>query len=506
MTPSDPSGRRLHPLSILFGFAAAARSFALPAIFFLATAGFAGFAWQLMMLPLAVPYLFLSVARYISFRYRYDPGEMVIRSGLLFRNERHIPYARIQNIDCRQNLAHRLLGVVEVRVETGGGQEAEATMSVLPLADFEEMRRRVFGRNDADAETPAAPVERTLLHLSPRELLIHGFIQNRGFVVIAAGLGLLWELGPLNDFLGFLSDGKMPGRDAVRGLFDLPFDTGWLALKGIGLTVVALLALLVAVRLISMVWAVIRLHDFRLARAGEDLRIEHGLLTRMIATVPLRRIQTLTVLEGPLHRLFGRAAMKVDTAGGHAGSTAEDGESPARREWLAPIFRLAELSGLVREVLPGVDLEAVEWRPAPPRAFVRELKSWILIALVVTIPLTLFLKGWALAVLPFLLAWAYAGARGTIARLGWAVTKDAVLFRSGWLWRQVSAAPFAKIQAVTIHESPFDRRAAMARVRVDTAGAGEWSHRVDIPYLPREMARELFALLEARATQTELSW
>ena len=202
MTPSD---RRLHPLSILFGFAAAVRSFALPAIFFLATAGVTGFAWQLMMLPLAVPYLFVSVARYVSFRYRYDPGEMVIRSGLLFRNERHIPYARIQNIDGRQNVAHRLLGVMEVRVETGGGQEAEATMSVLPVADFEEMRRRVFGRSAADAgaagatdaagaENSEAPAERTLLHLSPRELMIHGFIQNRGFVLIAAGLGLLWEL------------------------------------------------------------------------------------------------------------------------------------------------------------------------------------------------------------------------------------------------------------------------------------------------------------------------
>jgi putative membrane protein len=498
------SERRLHPLSILFGFADGVRRFALPGIFFLATAGFAGFAWQLMMLPLAVPYLFVSAARYLSFRYRYDPGELVIRSGFLFRNERHIPYARIQNIDGRQNVAHRLLGVMEVRVETGGGQEAEATMSVLPVADFEEMRRRVFGRNDAEAS--AAPAERTLLHLSPRELMIHGFIQNRGFVVIAAGLGLLWELGPLDDFLDSVFDGKMPGRSEVRGLFSSFFDTGWLP-KGIGLTVAALLGLLVAVRLISMVWAVIRLHDFRLARAGEDLRIGHGLLTRVIATVPLRRIQTLTALEGPLHRFFHRAAVKVDTAGGQAAAAGEDGEeSPARREWLAPILRREELPGLVRELLPGLDLEAVEWRPAPPRAFKRELKDWVLVSLIPMIPLTVFLRGWALAALPLLLGLAYAGARGTIKHLGWAVTEDAVLFRSGWLWRQVSVAPFAKVQAVAIHESPFDRRAAMARVRVDTAGAGDWSHRVDIPYLPRETARELFALLEAQAARTELRW
>ena len=35
-------------------------------------------------------------------------------------------------------------------------------------------------------------------------------------------------------------------------------------------------------------------------------------------------------------------------------------------------------------------------------------------------------------------------------------------------------------------QSPFDRRHRMASVRVDTAGAGDASHRVDIPYLPVE--------------------
>ncbi len=505
MTPSE---RRLHPLSILFGFADGVRRFALPGVLFLATAGFAGFAWQILMVPLALPYLFASAARYLSFRYRYDPGELVIRSGFLFRNERHIPYARIQNVDGRQNVAHRLFGVMEVRVETGGGQEAEATMSVLPVADFEEMRRRVFGRTDADAE-PEAPAERTLIHLAPRELMLHGFIQNRGFIVIAAVLGLLWELGPMDGFLGLAFDGKRPTRAVMRGLFSSFFDPDWLP-KGIGLTLAAVLALLVVVRLISMAWAVIRLHEFRLARAGEDLRVEHGLLTRVIATVPLRRIQTLTVLEGPLHRFFHRAAMTVDTAGGQASpsaTTSDAGEeSGARREWLAPILRREALAGLMREVLPGMDLEAVEWRPAPPRALRRELKNRVLVCLIPMIPLSIFLRGWALAVLPFLLGLAYAGARGTVRHLAWATTEDAVLYRSGWLWRKVSIVPFAKIQAVAVHESPFDRRASMARVRVDSAGAGQGSHRVDIPYLPRDTARDLFTLLETRAASTELRW
>jgi hypothetical protein len=49
---------------------------------------------------------------------------------------------------------------------------------------------------------------------------------------------------------------------------------------------------------------------------------------------------------------------------------------------------------------------------------------------------------------------------------------------------------------VVIHESPFDRRHAMARVRVDTAGAGDLAHRVDIPYPARDLC-DLLALRTA---------
>jgi membrane protein YdbS with pleckstrin-like domain len=63
-----------------------------------------------------------------------------------------------------------------------------------------------------------------------------------------------------------------------------------------------------------------------------------------------------------------------------------------------------------------------------------------------------------------------------------------------------------KIQSVAIYQSPFDRRAAMARVRVDTAGAGEFSHRIDVPYLDGQVARGLMARLSAQAANTAFRW
>lgn len=510
-----PSEQRLHPASIAFDLVRHLRAFVLPGLFVLFGARSAGWDWQIWGMLFLIPYSGVSVVRYLTYRYRYEESELVVRSGLLSRNERHIPYARIQNLDAVQNVLHRLLGVVEVRVQTGGGTEPEATMRVLPFADYEEMRRRVFAERreavaaaaapatDAFAEGTAAAGQgaRTLLRLSPRELLLFGFVQNRGAIVLAAAFGLLWELGLVDRLTDRFFDDDTAGRGLARDLLAALLGRGALPLGRIALAVAAFAGFLLVVRLLSMAWTAIQLHGFRLTRSGEDLSTAYGLLTRVVATIPLRRIQTLTVQEGPLHRLFGRVSVRVETAGGGG---KEDGAK--QREWLAPILRREALPGLVQEVLPGLDLDALVWRPPHPRAFRRELKGWLIVAVPIALAFVLLLGWWDLALLAALVALAYAAARGTIAHLAWALTGDDVLYRSGWLWRDTTVVRFARIQAVALRESPFDRRHAMARVHVDTAGAGDLSHHVDIPYLARETAHELSAFLAAQAAGTAFRW
>jgi len=102
------------------------------------------------------------------------------------------------------------------------------------------------------------------------------------------------------------------------------------------------------------------------------------------------------------------------------------------------------------------------------------------------------------------LEWTNPHARLYVKSLGWAIADDTVLFRSGWLWRELTIARFNKIQAVALTESPFDRRASMATVRVDTAAAS--AHRVTIPYLAQKTADDLYRTLAAHAARTAFRW
>ncbi len=515
-----PSEQRLHPASMLFAFGQSLKILALPGLLVLLTGrssrgqggafGNLPGSLEIWMMLLLIPSALVAIARYLSFRLRYEGSELVIRSGIFFRNERHVPYARIQNLDAVQNVFHRLLGVTEVRVETGSGRAPEATISVLPTAAFEEMRRRVFeGQTEsmlpahaaAGSHVSAAPSAeaRTLLHLSLRELLLYGFLENRGFVLIGAVYGLIWELGVLDGVWNRMFDEAASARGMLRDVLGTIAGGERLSVRQIAVALAGVAGLLMVVRLVSMGWAAVRLLGFRLTRAGEDLRSEFGLFTRRVATIPLRRIQTVTIREGPVHRMVRRVSVRVATAGG-----SNAGVGTSEREWLAPIIRPAELPDLVHQVVPELNLAALTWQHAHPRAFRRAVKPAVFGSLVISALAAAPLGWWALVVLAVTFPWAFFSTRQYVHHLGWAETDAVVAFRSGWLWRSVTVARVAKIQAVTLVETPFDRRTAMARIRVDTAGAGD--HRVDIPYLSRETARHLHLRLADRAASVAFRW
>ena len=505
--PSDaaPSSakRRLHPWSVLFLLAGQLRQFALPVVIALVLGSRSrDTAWQIYALPVLIPYALFVVVRYLTFNYTFGDDELVIRSGLFFKNERHVPYSRIQNLDAVQNAMHRVFGVVDVRVDTGSGAQGDATLSVISWPAYDEMRRRVLDERSVPrgADVAAESAGRTILALRPRDLAVLGLIENRAAVLIGTVVGLLWETGLLERAVSRFGI-DVAGKGVLRRLLVSIFRDGTLPFDDIQRAAAAIVALLVVLRIFSVIWALVRLYGFRLRLVGADLRTDYGLLTRVSATVPLHRIQTLTVRRGLLHRWFDRASVRAETAGGDAAGQAARG-----RESLAPIVNEPELPDLLRIVLPDLRLETPVWHGPAAGAFRRELRARLVLALIGALLSAFAVGWWAFAVLAFFIAWGWMSARVYIANLGWAVIDGAVLFRTGWIWRHLTSARFSKDQAVSMTQSPFDRRYRMASVQVDTAGAGDALHRVDIPYLPVETAAELYGQLGFAAARTAFRW
>ena len=515
-----PSERRLHPLSFVFTIGSSLRSFLFPAI--LALFAVRSGNYDLFFAIFLIPYAAYSVIRYLTYRYSFGEEDLVVRTGLLFRNERHIPYARIHNVGAVQSIFHRLFGVVEVVLETAGGKEPEARLQVLSVRAMEEMKQYILRKKQAAGAVPLATHEevpgaappaadvgapRTLLRLPVSELMVLGLVENRGGVVVGAFIGVLWEVGFLGggtSLSGFVTRAFSAASDMARPLMSF-------VQTGVLIAAVVLL-ILVLMRIFSMVWSVVKYWDFHLQRSGRDLTTTCGLLTRITATVPVTRIQVVSIRQRLLHRLLGRAELRVEIAGG---GSEESAKNTTRPERLAPIIETEHLPALLQEIQPGIDLTAVRWQGVDPRAAGRILRKTLLFlaapAAALEIVALLQDDGARLAVaVPILVALliplAWLNARMQAKHFGYAEESGVILFKSGWIWRRTSIARGSKIQVMTMTESFFDRRAGHAGVRIDTAGAGSAGHGLAIPYLPRDTARTIFDRLSAQAAHTAFRW
>ena len=492
----------LHPSSLLFTIISQLRQNLIPAIIALF-----GAARNNSFVAIAAAIFVLSIVaatiRYLTLRYSIQNGELTVQSGLIFRRLRKVPTSRIQNIDLVQNVLHRLFGVAEVRIETASGTEPEATLRVLSLSQIENLRSKVrsaalankpkqaeTAHGDESTNEPATPDIKEILKIPLYWLFKAGLASNRGMVMVGFVLGLWYQnLGTEDrDFRNV--------RDQIEGMSGLLPDVGqgwfmWLAV------VVAAVAVLLLIRLLGIGWYILRFFGYRLTQQGNDFKISCGLFTKVSATVPVRRIQFISIHRPLLMRWLGLASIRIETAGG-AGKSSENATTSVSKRWFIPVVpesMIAELMSVIRPELQWTE-NSFDWQPLAPRAasrFVR--KAIVMSAVLMAVGYALSQPwGWVpgLVLSPLLIWYSIKRSRSTkYTRIG-----DGVIFRSGVFTRKTSITFFEKVQGASVSQSPFDRRWGMRTLTVDTAAAGPANHTISVRFLDAAFAeKEYFEIL-----------
>jgi putative membrane protein len=487
---------RLHPLSWIFSLTRYLRQFIVPlGAFVLFGARDNGQLWGLLLI---VPLVIGALWQQWIYRYGFGPRGLVIQEGLFFRNVRQIEYARIENIDVERGVLHRLLGVAQVSIATSTGGKAEASIRVLSLPAVQALRERIFSQAQSDSRAEARTAdhaEEVLLHLAPGELIRYGLIDNRGLWIVAAVLGFLSQEGLW----------QVVGATLARWFTDSTLQQ--LVVLGLAVQVAvalaAILVLIAALRVFSIVGALITLFDFTLTRHEHDFRVRHGLLTRVALNLRVRRIQSVHQTQTLLHRLFDRVSLRVDLAGDSSSQERKQESSHVRTRWLAPLCSPQQAGQLIAAALPDAHLDTEPaWQPLAPHArgrlFRRTVYVWTVLGLLALLILGILPQApvqpdWRILLfyIPVLAAVAWVRAHLYVKNTRWALTPDALLFRHGWPTRRLSVLPRNRLQSVQLSSSPFDQHYDMANVSIDTAGAGSLNDRVHIRLLAAHTAAEL---------------
>jgi putative membrane protein len=495
---------RLHPLTVAFGLLKAARGI-IPAIpVYLFGNKFYG---SMLLMAVVASSVATALVRYFSFSYRIEGAELITQHGIIERKQRSIPLERIQEIRVEQGVLHRVFDVVDAKIETGGGEGAEASLSVLSRSEAERLRQAVFeraariraeaGKGAIEDRVAAAPAPAVIHRLGLKDLILIGLTTN--YLISALMLaGALWNIAEnfiQDDF--YKRAGKAVYRESLKVFFTRD------AAAGVALTAALAIILIILTGLIvSIVVAIVRFHGFTLSLGGEDLHRRYGLLTRRSSSLPRRRIQVLKIEEKFFRRLFGLATLRADTSGSHRDN--EDDNSG--RDVLLPITRRGAINGLLTTFFPdfdGAGTEGGEWRRVSRLA----IRRGVIKGAIVCVPAAVILLVvawritalWPLALLPLL----YLISAANYRNMGYALSERYFCSRRGWLGRSTHIVPINKIQAVEVSQSPFDRRLGLATLSIDTAGQAYTGGGPQIGNLPLDEARAVAGALAHRASATQ---
>ncbi|KMY52800.1 hypothetical protein AC623_01345 [Bacillus sp. FJAT-27231] len=311
---SDP--KKLHPLSAVLTFFRELKSLVLPVIFlFFMGNGEKHNVWDYVpIIGLGAVILFVLVSgviKWLRFTYRLEENELKIEYGLFVKKKRYIPVERIQSLDISAGILHRLFGLVKIRVETagaGGGSDSEAELTAITKAEAqtlqqfinEEKSRKVLAnKQDAGCEKAESRIGGDIFYRAGLfELLLLAATSGGIGVVISAVFAFLSQFQDVIPYEKIFKE--------AAHFFEM------------GTIVIAILVFLVLfiAWVISIGLTLLRYAGFALSKEEGNVVIQKGLLEKQQLTIPMDRIQGITILENPLRQILGYCSVHLESAGG----------------------------------------------------------------------------------------------------------------------------------------------------------------------------------------------
>jgi len=262
-------------------------------------------------------------------RWRIEGDTLRIETGLIRKDSRRLPLARIQAVDLVRPLLARMLGVAELRVRLAGSGSTDGKLAFLGMGEATELRLALLARH-VDTETSVSSNTGLPMARVPTGRLLASVVLSLVTILllgITAALAVLDTLEP---------------RTAAAA-------AGFLAVYLFSFA--------------GIIWR--RLsgqYSFMAVEGPEGVRITRGLLATISETVPYGRIQAVRQVEPLLWRPFHWCRLEVDIAGATARNQRGEGTSVVRKA-LLPVGTGQDAWHLLARLLGAPD----PVRTPPPR-------------------------------------------------------------------------------------------------------------------------------------------
>lgn len=512
MTVAGPGFKwqRTSPVAVIFFLWSAARQLvtnALPAVAVVvaayASGGATRKAWMLVgLLIVGVIAVFGSLLKWLRFRFCIIDDKILVRSGVLHREELSVEFGRIQNISIREPFYMRPFGLALLSIDTAGSGQKEIALGGIKKDVAIQLRETILSRAQNSTAEPVdeadTPTDKSLLlSRSPRDIIIYGLTVNFVFWVVIAVGAFFGSQGVAENFFSWLGT-KIQIQDVPAAIESVGGVYG-----GILILIVMMLVISLLLPLISVLGALVRHYGYRLTVEGETYRKNSGLLTRHDESLKRHKIQAMVLKQNFIARFFKRTNMQLRVAS--AGSGVESGQLPTgpKTTFLVPALHKNELSELIPEFFPGCEYDEVQFSRINRRRFSIVMLGWAVLPplLLVTGLLSLLLNWKFVLILPMVLLLAWLIINQFWKKIGYGVVADYGIIRRGFFGTQTTVFPLFKVQRIDIYQTPGQRRKGLAYLAIHLA-----SHTLKIPYVCEHDAKKFRDLALYHVESSNRAW
>lgn len=478
--------KRLHPFTLLYRLVVALPNAALPIVFVLYSGNTGEWAYIFISLFLGFFILPGILLNYFYFDYTITEQEVVIRSGILSKKERHIKIDRIQNITITQNFLHKLMRIAKVQLETAGDATTEGNLDSVSIADSERIREIIRNHQheksttiiNEDGEKVVGKLEEeeenVIFSMSFWDTIKYGAVRFRPIVLVASA----WIFSMVSQF-------NPNWTEELEVILESGYKE-YIKQLDIFMLVVYIVAGVFLVLLFSWIIDILltvnTYHKFKLVSERGKLLTSQGLFSSQKGAIPLKKLQMMVIKSNPITRKLNFYRLDLQTAGFGGG----DG-TKAKSETAIPFARLSQVKEIINKIR-NVELPEV-FTKVSPKTIRRAVVKYLVFSIPVGFALYFtFESFWILLILIPIIGFA---AFIRYQYRGYHVENNQIIVKQGFWFQKISIIPIEKIQTLHKRSSYFQRRLGLATVEIDTA-ATVYGNDASIIDIDIDIATEIF--------------
>lgn len=348
--------KHLHPMTILVNYVTVIKNyFFLIMIFFVFRMGDEALwvqigRWGVVAL---LAYNFVLIPfKWLKTNYVLTYDGITIKEGIFNRQERHVAFKRVQNIQKNKPFYLNLFRLVKVRLETGAegdhsdielaaikGAEADWIESLLDEVKKEKLhpKARIAPGTSEQIEAIEETEQRRITHfVSSRKDILKASLLSFSYLAFIPIIGAI--VSNAGDFINFEMLEKRVW-DAVRD--------GWAIMS---LAIILFLLLVIAIGLVS---TYLRYGKYEISSDETRIYLKSGVLSERHFSIRKDQVQAVKINRSPLKRILHIAEVELVTAGSL--DTEMEGTNT-----LYPFLPVDRAYSLIEELLPAFNVKRDE--------------------------------------------------------------------------------------------------------------------------------------------------